>query len=134
MLRVLLQSMLGYWGNQLLLWHKLPKTKPGPPTDAGCNVSTEHQQLLTCTISLSASFPREEILMSSPSSSTMAAEKRKKYHFFAFNQSRLTLVVLILTVELCLADSNDDDRHGKFSRLQEKSNLSNIIVLSEESG
>lgn len=97
------------------------------------NVKTEHQELLTCTMSLSASFPREEILMSSPSSSTMAAEKQTKKHFtfFAFDQSRMTSVVLILTVELCLADSNDDDRHGKFCRLQEKSNLSNGTLLKK---
>lgn len=42
-------------------------------------------------------------------------------------------MVLILTVELCLADSDDDDRHGEFSCLQEKSNHLKRTVLSKES-
>lgn len=37
---------------------------------------TKRYKFLTCTMSLSANFPREEILMSSPSSSTIATKKR----------------------------------------------------------
>lgn len=65
---------------------------------------TNIRKHLTCTMSLSANFPREEILMSSPSSSTMATEKRcfmlnisilwiiNMYNFFcAWGKARINL-------------------------------------------
>lgn len=58
--------------------------------------------------------------------------KKKDITFLPLTKSTWFQGVLILTIKLCLADSNNDDRHGKFSRLQEKSNISNRTVLSKE--
>lgn len=73
----------------------------------------------TCTMSLSATFPREEMRMSSPSNSTMAAGRGGGLSAISPPQTAGTpRGEHSLTVKLSLADPHDDDGHGELGCLE----------------
>lgn len=73
----------------------------------------------TCTMSLSATFPREEMRMSSPSNSTMAAGRGGGLSAISPPQTAGTpRGEHSLTVKLSLADPHNDDGHGELGCLE----------------